>query len=227
MPTPNASPVSTPNAPDVSNANTNSVSRRDFLRSAGALTAKAGLPMTTKSRLYEPGIGLGNDGWRVLTCDQLKALDEKDEFPAPDREIEFHLTGNMERWGINGVEFSDAEPVRIEHNERVRLTMVNDTMMTPPDAPARAVHGAGERARGAREQRRLRLRPAHLAMTKDSSQREGGSLWARRLREHAGFAERMAVIRLYNEDVFPLLFFTPYRTCAKRARHSGLASSLA
>ncbi|MCS3940260.1 CopA family copper-resistance protein [Salinibacter ruber] len=96
--------------------------------------AEAGLPMMTKSRLHEPGIGLGNDKWRVLTYDQLKAADEKDEFRAPDREIEMHLTGNMERfmWGINGVEFSDADPIRIGHNERVRLTMVNDTMMNHP-----------------------------------------------------------------------------------------------
>jgi len=96
--------------------------------------AEAGLPMMAKSRLHEPGIGLGNDGWRVLTYDQLKALDAKDEFRAPDREIEMHLTGNMERfmWGIDGVEFSDADPIRIEHGERVRLTMVNDTMMNHP-----------------------------------------------------------------------------------------------
>ncbi len=95
---------------------------------------EAGLPMTTKSRLHEPGIGLGNDGWRVLTYDQLKAADEKDTFREPDREIELHLTGNMERfmWGINGVEFSDADPIRVGHNERVRLTMVNDTMMNHP-----------------------------------------------------------------------------------------------
>jgi len=95
---------------------------------------EAGLPMMTKSRLHEPGIGLGNDGRRVLTYDQLKALDEKEQFRAPDREIEFHLTGNMERftWGINGVEFSDAEPIRVGHDERVRLTMVNDTMMNHP-----------------------------------------------------------------------------------------------
>ncbi len=96
--------------------------------------AEAGLPMMTRSRLHEPGIGLGDDGRRVLTYDQLKALDEKDEFRAPDREIELHLTGNMERfmWGLNGVEFSDADPIRIEHGERVRLTMVNDTMMNHP-----------------------------------------------------------------------------------------------
>ena len=96
--------------------------------------AEAGLPMRTRSRLHEPGIGLGNDGRRVLTYDQLRALDEKDEFRAPDREIELHLTGNMERfmWGIDGVEFSDADPIRIGHDERVRLTMVNDTMMNHP-----------------------------------------------------------------------------------------------
>jgi len=96
--------------------------------------AEAGLPMMTKSRLHEPGIGLGDDDRRVLTYDQLKALDEKDAFRAPDREIELHLTGNMERfmWGIDGVEFSDADPIRIEHGERVRLTMVNDTMMNHP-----------------------------------------------------------------------------------------------
>ena len=96
--------------------------------------AESGLPMRTRSRLHEPGIGLGDDGRRVLTYDQLKAREEKDEFQAPDRDIELHLTGNMERfmWGINGVEFSDADPIRIEHGERVRLTMVNDTMMYHP-----------------------------------------------------------------------------------------------
>jgi CopA family copper-resistance protein len=96
--------------------------------------AEAGLPMMTRSQLHEPGIGLGEDGWRVLTYDQLQALDEKETFRAPDREIELHLTGNMERfmWGINGVEFSNAEPIRVGHDERVRLTMVNDTMMNHP-----------------------------------------------------------------------------------------------
>jgi FtsP/CotA-like multicopper oxidase with cupredoxin domain len=95
---------------------------------------EAGLPMMPRSRLHEPGIGLGNDGRRVLTYDQLKALDETDEFRAPDREIELHLTGNMERfiWSINGTKFSDAQPIRIEHGERVRLIMVNDTMMNHP-----------------------------------------------------------------------------------------------
>jgi len=96
--------------------------------------AEAGVPMMTRSRLHEPGVGLGNDGRRVLTYDQLKALDEKDEFRAPDREIELHLNGNMERfiWSINGTKFSEAGPVRIKNGERVRLTIVNDTMMNHP-----------------------------------------------------------------------------------------------
>jgi len=96
--------------------------------------AEAGVPMMTRSRLHEPGVGLGNDGRRVLTYDQLKALDEKEEFRAPDREIELHITGNMERfiWSIDGTEFSDAGPVRINRGERTRLTLVNDTMMNHP-----------------------------------------------------------------------------------------------
>ncbi len=103
-------------------------------QSEGHGPGEAGLPMMTRPRLHEPGIGLGDDGWRVLTYTQLKALDEKEEFRAPDREIELHLTGNMERfmWGINGVEFSNAEPIRTEYGERIRLTIVNDTMMNHP-----------------------------------------------------------------------------------------------
>ena len=96
--------------------------------------AEAGVPMMTRSRLHEPGVGLGDDGRRVLTYDRLRALDEKDSFEAPDREIELHLTGNMERfiWSIDGTTFSDADPVRINHGERTRLTIVNDTMMNHP-----------------------------------------------------------------------------------------------
>ncbi|MFW6089600.1 MAG: copper resistance system multicopper oxidase, partial [Gemmatimonadota bacterium] len=95
---------------------------------------EAGLPMMTRSRLHEPGIGLGEDGWRVLVYTDLKALDPNPGLRPPDREIELHLTGNMERfmWSIDGIEFSDAEPIRVEYMERIRLTLVNDTMMNHP-----------------------------------------------------------------------------------------------
>jgi len=94
----------------------------------------AAVPMMVQSRLSEPGIGLGDDGWRVLAYTDLRALAPPAEFRAPDREIEIHLTGNMERfmWSIDGVEFNRAEPIRFFHGERVRLTMVNDTMMNHP-----------------------------------------------------------------------------------------------
>ena len=51
-----------------------------------------------------------------------------------DREIVLHLTGNMSRymWSFNGIAFADAEPLELYHNERVRITLVNDTMMTHP-----------------------------------------------------------------------------------------------
>ncbi|MEQ8331340.1 MAG: copper resistance system multicopper oxidase [Longimicrobiales bacterium] len=94
----------------------------------------AGIPDQTTSRLHEPGLGLGQDGWRVLTYAQLEALHPPHHVEPPTREVEIHLTGNMERfmWSIDGVKFSEAEPIRLDFGERIRLTMVNDTMMNHP-----------------------------------------------------------------------------------------------
>jgi FtsP/CotA-like multicopper oxidase with cupredoxin domain len=52
----------------------------------------------------------------------------------PGREIELHLTGHMERfvWSFNGQKFSQAEPLRFNHGERLRIVLVNDSMMTHP-----------------------------------------------------------------------------------------------
>ena len=94
----------------------------------------AAAPMMVGSRLTEPGIGLGDDGWRVLVYSDLRALAPRPDFRAPDRELELHLTGNMERfmWSINGVPFEDAEVIPFRYGERLRLTLVNDTMMNHP-----------------------------------------------------------------------------------------------
>jgi CopA family copper-resistance protein len=93
----------------------------------------AAVPMMVQSRMSEPGFGLGNDGWRVLTYTQLRSLHPEPR-RAPDREIELHLTGNMERfmWSIDGVPFENADPIQFHYGERIRLTMVNDTMMNHP-----------------------------------------------------------------------------------------------
>lgn len=92
------------------------------------------VPVSTKSRLAEPGVGLGEDGRRVLLYSQLRSVAPYPEFRAPTREIEVHLTGNMERftWAIDGVPYDRAAPIDLTFGERVRLTMVNDTMMNHP-----------------------------------------------------------------------------------------------
>ncbi|EGW54148.1 copper resistance system multicopper oxidase [Candidatus Endoriftia persephonae] len=85
-------------------------------------------------RLDDPGVGLRNNGRRVLTYADLRNLRTTHDHREPDREIELHLTGNMGRymWSINGVKHSDAEPLRWKLGERLRITFVNDTMMNHP-----------------------------------------------------------------------------------------------
>jgi CopA family copper-resistance protein len=97
-------------------------------------SGNAMVPMSTKSRLHEAGTGLGEDGWRVLRYTDLRAERPWPGFKSPSREVEIHLTGNMERfmWSIDGVPFEDAEPIRFTLGERLRLTMVNDSMMNHP-----------------------------------------------------------------------------------------------
>lgn len=89
-------------------------------------------PMVTKRRLDDPGAGLGGDGRRVLLYTDLKALEKFYDTRDPERELEIHLTGHMERfmWSLDGKRFSQArEPIRFRLGERLRWTFVNDTMM--------------------------------------------------------------------------------------------------
>ena len=85
-------------------------------------------------RMDDPGVGLRNNGRRVLTYADLKNYTPTIDKRQPSREIELHLTGNMARymWSINGVKYSDADPIILEYGERVRITLVNDTMMNHP-----------------------------------------------------------------------------------------------
>ncbi|MGH6955666.1 MAG: copper resistance system multicopper oxidase, partial [Caulobacteraceae bacterium] len=87
-----------------------------------------------RDRLAEAGDGLDGDGRKALTYADLRALHPDPDSRPPDRELVFHLTGNMERWvwGFDGLKFSKAEPVRVRLGERVRFTLINDTMMEHP-----------------------------------------------------------------------------------------------
>ncbi|MBV4457614.1 copper resistance system multicopper oxidase [Pseudomonas sp. COR58] len=90
--------------------------------------------MTTAPKLDDPGLGLRNNGRKVLTYADLRSAFEDPDGRDPGRTIELHLTGHMEKfvWSFNGVKFSDAEPLRLKYGERIRLVLVNDTMMTHP-----------------------------------------------------------------------------------------------
>ncbi len=91
-------------------------------------------PMPT-DRTGEPGTGLADVGHKVLTYRDLRAATRNPDTRAPSRTLELHLTGNMERymWGFDGVAFTDARaPLPFTEGERVRITLVNDTMMNHP-----------------------------------------------------------------------------------------------
>ena len=88
-----------------------------------------------ENRLAERPLGLENEPHRVLVYTDLVALNPNRDTRQPSRTLEIHLTGNMERymWGFDGRRFSEiVEPIRFERDERVRVTLVNDTMMQHP-----------------------------------------------------------------------------------------------
>jgi len=98
----------------------------------------AGVDMIAPSpvdRTDFPGIGLDRVQHRVLTYRNLVSLERRKDLRRPTRTLEIHLTGNMERfmWSIDGEKLSEGpEPYRFARGERVRLVLVNDTMMTHP-----------------------------------------------------------------------------------------------
>lgn len=87
-----------------------------------------------RTNLDDPGIGLRNNGRRVLTYADLHTLGGPMDSRGTEREIELHLTGNMERyiWSLDGLEFGQSTPVHFRYGERVRIILHNDTMMTHP-----------------------------------------------------------------------------------------------
>jgi len=88
-----------------------------------------------KDRLSDPGIGLGKDGWKVLTYKDLVSNEPQPYKPDVDREMTINLTANMERYmfSFDGKKFTEQDgPYLFRHNERLRLYLVNHTMMEHP-----------------------------------------------------------------------------------------------
>ncbi len=109
-------------------------------RAAGHPASESGNPLVdmqsaaSEPRLDDPGIGLRGNGRRVLTYGDLKSLFADPDGREPGREIELHLTGHMEKfaWSFDGIPFAGAEPLRLNYGERLRIVLVNDTMMQHP-----------------------------------------------------------------------------------------------
>jgi len=90
--------------------------------------------MTPTARMNDPGIGLRDNGRRVLTYADLRSLFDDPDGRAPGRDISLHLTGHMGKfsWSFDGTPFAQAAPLRLTYGERVRIILINDTMMQHP-----------------------------------------------------------------------------------------------
>jgi CopA family copper-resistance protein len=93
-----------------------------------------GHAMRPRARLDDPGVGLRDNGRHVLTYAMLHSLFEDPDGREPGRDIELHLTGHMEKfaWSFDGLKFSASHPLRMNYGERLRIVLVNDTMMSHP-----------------------------------------------------------------------------------------------
>jgi CopA family copper-resistance protein len=118
--------------PDPHGAPTQLASVETLLKKSPGVANIAAMP---SSRLDEPGIGLSDQPHRTLTYSQLRSLEPNPDSRTPQREIVIHLTSNMERymWSFDGVKFSEVtQSIQFREGERVRLTLINDTMMPHP-----------------------------------------------------------------------------------------------
>ncbi|SIN65962.1 copper-resistance protein, CopA family [Parasphingorhabdus marina DSM 22363] len=112
---------------------------RDTSLLPGSVDVNAGIDMVAmnpQDRMGFPGLGLDDVPHRVLNYKMLRALTPNHNHRDPDREMELHLTGNMERymWSFDGKKYSAVSdsPLRFAHDEKVRVKLVNDTMMAHP-----------------------------------------------------------------------------------------------
>jgi CopA family copper-resistance protein len=156
------------------------------------------VPTVVRNRLGEPGTGLANVGHRVLVYTDLRSVKPGDDQRPPGREIELHLTGNMEQymWSFDGQKFSEAmDPIPFNYGERLRFTMVNDTMMEHP------IHLHGmfmelDNGSGARKPRKhtISVKPAERVSLEITADAPGN--WA--LHCHLLYHMEMGMFRVVN-----------------------------
>ena len=106
-------------------------------------------PMMPASKLDDPGIGLRDNGRRVLTYSDLRSVFADPDGRDPSRTIELHLTGHMAKfaWSFDGVKFADAEPLRLKYGERAAHRPRQRHDDDPSHPPARDVERSRERRR--------------------------------------------------------------------------------
>ena len=92
--------------------------------------------MAPVDKMGDPGLGLRDVPHRVLNYRMLVSRDAHAEAKEPTRLLELHLTGNMERymWSFDGRMYSAISdvPIRFAWKERVRVKLINNTMMAHP-----------------------------------------------------------------------------------------------
>src|SRR6266478_788449 len=90
--------------------------------------------MQSAARLDDPGVGLRDNGRRVLTYADLHTSGGPIDPRPPGRDLQLHLTGHMERfmWSFDDRKYSAAEPLKFNYGERLRIVLVNDSMMNHP-----------------------------------------------------------------------------------------------
>jgi L-ascorbate oxidase len=123
--------------PASSDGAAHSMSMRDPAVAPGVVMGPgvASLSPMPVDRLADRPTGLEDVPHRVLTYADLRARSANPDRRTPSRSIDVHLTGNMERymWSMDGQTMSHgAAPIPFRLGERVRINLVNDTMMPHP-----------------------------------------------------------------------------------------------
>jgi CopA family copper-resistance protein len=128
-----------PSAADMSHMDMSGAPSPNMGGAKGAVPPKFGPNVDSvtpqpNTSLSDPGVGLRNNGRRVLTYADLHTIGGSLDSREPGRDIRLHLTGHMQRfiWSFDGQKFSESQPLRFNFGERLRVVLINDGMMNHP-----------------------------------------------------------------------------------------------